>query len=110
MNDDGQRASQLCLTPCKVTNGGAPFWLSGANTGNPPAITVPTSGANFGTAAPNCASTSSFLLIANGQDSATPTPNVADRFCGGNLASVAAGTTTTTTICSKLGMVLKEQF
>ena len=100
MNDDGQRASQLCLTPCKVTNGGAPFWLSGAGTWSP--IVAPVSGANLGT---GCNATSSFLLIANGQDSTTPNPNVADRFCGGSLQAATAGTTT---ICSRMKISLIE--
>ena len=80
------------MTPCATTNDGAAFRLSGVDNTN-----------LAGTA--NCQT--NYLVIANGNDAYGP----ADRFCGGNLATVVvSGSTLSTatavpsTVCSKLAI------
>ncbi|XP_045027805.1 uncharacterized protein LOC116920532 isoform X3 [Daphnia magna] len=76
----GQRATQMCLTPCTVTPGAVPFALT--------AVATAAASAVVGTVADTCYY--DFLAIVGGTNLATAA--TADRFCGNALNPTPAGT------------------
>jgi hypothetical protein len=125
-----QRATQLCLSVCTVTNGGdafsitTPAAVATAGTDFATAVTV-TAGAssqsNVGTTVKTTAATPvlvatclyDFIQIAGGADATTGVE--ADRFCGNQLNPATGadlsnpGVTTSTQVCSKLLYIKTHQ-